>query len=214
VLGALLQFVPHFGPLIALVGPALAGGFSGGWARLLYVLILYAVIAVTDGLILQPYLMKRSVRVPVWASILTPFVLGFVIPFWGVLLAAPLLAVGYTYRNRMTQGQRRSLGAYNARFPVGTKVQVKDEGLLRQFQDRSKLRHPISAEQIETAGQVDVVTNVGFYHGADVLYKLETLPGIWHEECLKAAGSVVVPLPPAETGEPKVPPCYNPQLPS
>ena len=101
VLGGTLQFVPHFGPVMALVGPAIAGGISGGWMRLLYVLILYAIIAGTDSLVLQPYLMKRSVKVPIWASILTPFALGFIIPFWGVLLAAPLLAVVYTYRNRL-----------------------------------------------------------------------------------------------------------------
>jgi predicted PurR-regulated permease PerM len=101
VLGGMLQFVPHFGPVMALIGPALVGGISGGWMRLVYVLILYAVIAATDGLILQPCLMKRTVKVPIWASILTPFVLGFVIPFWGVLLAPPVLAVVYTYRDRL-----------------------------------------------------------------------------------------------------------------
>lgn len=101
VLGGLLQFIPNFGPLLAVMGPALVGGLSGGWMRLIYVLILYAVIAVTDGLFLQPYLMKRTVKVPIWASILTPIVLGIVIPFWGVLLAPPLLAVVYTYRGRL-----------------------------------------------------------------------------------------------------------------
>jgi hypothetical protein len=35
-----------------------------------------------------------------WASILAPLVLGFVIPFWGFLLAPPLLAVVYSYRAR------------------------------------------------------------------------------------------------------------------
>jgi len=35
-----------------------------------------------------------------WASILAPIVLGFVIPFWGVLLAPPLLAVVYAYKAR------------------------------------------------------------------------------------------------------------------
>ena len=100
-LGAALQFVPHFGPMLALVGPAIVGGLSGGWMRLIYVLILYVVIVVTEAFVLQPYLMKRTVKVPIWASILAPIVLGFVIPFWGVLLAAPLLAVIYTYRNRM-----------------------------------------------------------------------------------------------------------------
>jgi predicted PurR-regulated permease PerM len=101
VLGGLLQFIPNFGPLLAVMGPAIVGGLSGGWMRLIYVLILYAVIAVTDGLLLQPYLMKRTVKVPIWASILTPIVLGIVIPFWGVLLAPPLLAVVYTYRGRL-----------------------------------------------------------------------------------------------------------------
>jgi len=202
VLGALLQFVPHFGPVTALIGPALVGGISGGWMRLIYVLILYAVIAVTDGLFLQPYLMKRTAKVPVWSSILMPFVLGFVIPFWGVLLAPPLLAVVYTYRNRMTREPELSPKPCKEQFPVGTKVQVKDEGSLRQFQERCKSRRPISLEQIETAGQVDVVTNVGFYRGGDVLYKLQRLPGIWHEECLEPAGLA------------NLPSCYNPQLPS
>jgi predicted PurR-regulated permease PerM len=96
VFGGLCQFIPNFGPMIAVIGPAIAGGFE----RLLYVFMLYAVIAVTDGLFLQPYLMKRTVKVPIWASIITPIVLGFVIPFWGVLLAPPLLAVIYTYRRR------------------------------------------------------------------------------------------------------------------
>jgi len=99
-LAGLLQFVPHFGPVIGLIGPALAAGISGGWMRLFIVLILYAVIAGMDGLILQPYLMKRRAKVPVWASILAPIVLGLAIPFWGVLLAPPLLAVVYAYRNR------------------------------------------------------------------------------------------------------------------
>jgi predicted PurR-regulated permease PerM len=99
-LGAVLQFVPHFGPMLALIGPAIVGGLSGGWMRLIYVLILYVVIVLTEAFVLQPYLMKRTVKVPIWASILVPIVLGFVVPFWGVLLAPPLLAVIYTYRNR------------------------------------------------------------------------------------------------------------------
>ncbi|MBV9607922.1 MAG: AI-2E family transporter [Acidobacteria bacterium] len=98
LLGAAFQFVPNFGPLLAVAGPAITGGLSGGWERMLYVLILYAVIALADGLVLQPYIMRRQVKVPIWASIIAPIVLGIVIPFWGVLLAPPLLAVIYTYR--------------------------------------------------------------------------------------------------------------------
>jgi predicted PurR-regulated permease PerM len=100
LLGGLLQFIPHLGPVLGLIGPAVTAGISGGWERMLYVLILYAIIVVVDGLVLQPYLMRRSTRVPIWASVLTPIVLGFVLPFWGVFLAPPLLAVLWAYRAR------------------------------------------------------------------------------------------------------------------
>src|SRR3984885_12480381 len=101
LLAAVLQIVPHIGPVLGLLGPALAATLRwGDWEHPLYVLILYAVIVVVDGFLLQPYLMKRTARVPMWASILTPLVLGVIIPFWGVLLAAPLMAVVYAHKER------------------------------------------------------------------------------------------------------------------
>jgi hypothetical protein len=66
--------------------------------RLCILLGMYAVIVVIDQLMLQPLIMKRVTRVPVWASILAPIVLGIVIPFWGILLAPPLLAIVYAFR--------------------------------------------------------------------------------------------------------------------
>jgi len=36
--------------------------------------------------------------VHIWASIFVPIILGIVIPFWGVLLAPPLLAIVYAFR--------------------------------------------------------------------------------------------------------------------
>jgi predicted PurR-regulated permease PerM len=100
-LAAVLQIVPHLGPILGLLGPVLAAFLAwGDWRHPLYVLILYAVIVVVDGFLLQPYIMRRVARVPMWLSILAPIVLGFVIPFWGVLLAPPLLAVVYTYKAR------------------------------------------------------------------------------------------------------------------
>jgi predicted PurR-regulated permease PerM len=65
------------------------------------VLILYAGIVLVDTLALQPYIMKRTTKVPIWASILVPIVLAFVIPFWGVFLAPPLLAVVYAYKRHL-----------------------------------------------------------------------------------------------------------------
>lgn len=99
LVAAVLQIVPHFGPILGMIGPVLAAALRWqDWQHPLYVLMLYAAIAVLDGFLLQPYIMRRTAKVPVWASIVTPLVLGFVIPFWGVLLAPPLLAVVYAYK--------------------------------------------------------------------------------------------------------------------
>ncbi|MGI9101933.1 MAG: AI-2E family transporter [Terriglobales bacterium] len=105
VLAAVLQFIPHLGPVMALAGPAILAVITGGLMRLIYVFMLYAIIAVVDGLVLQPYLMRRTARVPIWASILTPIVLGLFFSFWGVLVAAPLLAIVYAYRTRYKDRQ-------------------------------------------------------------------------------------------------------------
>ena len=100
-LAAVLQIVPHIGPVLGLLGPVLAAALRWqDWEHPLYVLILYAIIVVVDGFLLQPYIMKRTARVPIWASLLTPIVLGILIPFWGVLLSAPLLAILYAYKER------------------------------------------------------------------------------------------------------------------
>ncbi len=99
LIAALAAFIPHFGGLIALIGPTLAVCFSGhDIDRLGLVLGLYAIIVVLDQLLIQPLLLKKTTRVPIWASILFPIVLGIVVPFWGVLLAAPILAVFYAFR--------------------------------------------------------------------------------------------------------------------
>jgi predicted PurR-regulated permease PerM len=104
---ALLQFVPHLGPALGMVAPTVAAAIHfDDWEHPLYVLMLYAGIVVVDALALQPYLMKRATKVPIWASILAPIVLAFVIPFWGVFLAPPLLAVVYAYKRHLEQGSR------------------------------------------------------------------------------------------------------------
>src|SRR6185437_4503182 len=59
ILAGLLQFIPNFGGPIAVIIPAILGALNSDHMRFFYVLILFAVIMVTDGLLLQPYLMKR-----------------------------------------------------------------------------------------------------------------------------------------------------------
>jgi predicted PurR-regulated permease PerM len=103
VIGGLLQYIPNIGPVVALIPVCIAVAVTaGGWWMLLEVLILYAVIAVVDGLVLQPWIMKHTTRVPIWASIIFPIMLGLLFNFWGVLLSAPLLSVIWAYKSRNT----------------------------------------------------------------------------------------------------------------
>jgi predicted PurR-regulated permease PerM len=104
IIGGLMTFIPNFGGVITVIFPVLTVLFTGhDFYRLALVLGLYAVIVVVDQLVLQPLLMKRMNRVPVLVSIFAPILLGFVIPFWGVLLAPPLLAVVYAFRRPATR---------------------------------------------------------------------------------------------------------------
>lgn len=100
LIGALCQFVPGFGGAIALLGPAISLAVSSthDWYSFGYLLGLYGLIAILEGLVIGPYVLHRTTRVPWWAAMLGPIVLGIVIPFWGVLLAPPLLAVVFAFR--------------------------------------------------------------------------------------------------------------------
>ena len=98
LLAALFQFIPHFGPVLTFVGPALAAILGGGLDMFLWVLGLYGAIVLADGLVLQPLILRRTAKVPIWASLTVPILLSLMLGFWGLLLAAPLLAVIFAYR--------------------------------------------------------------------------------------------------------------------
>ena len=105
ILAAFLQFVPHFGPVMAVMGPAMVALFASGFEQFVYVIILYGAIVVVDGLLLQPLIMRRTARIPIWASLIVPILLSIVFGFWGLLLAAPLLAVIFAYRGHDKRGE-------------------------------------------------------------------------------------------------------------
>jgi hypothetical protein len=75
-----------------------------------------------------------------------------------------------------------------ALFPVGTEVRVAPQSTLEQFKRPAwRFHHPVLDEQLSYAGSLARVSKIGFYHGGDVLYTLENIPGIWHEVCLAPA---------------------------
>lgn len=73
---------------------------------------------------------------------------------------------------------------YEARFSVGESVRVKHRDALEQFARDWRYHNPLTAEQLSFADMIASVSEVGFYHGGDPLYKLDQLPGVWHEVCL------------------------------
>ena len=125
-IAAVLQIVPHLGPILGLLGPVLAATIRWrDWEHPLGVLILYAIVVVIDGLLLQPYIMRRTAKVPIWASILAPIVLGMLWPFRGVLVAAPLLAVLYAYKTQYQK--KRNAGDANEDTRRHPEAQPKSE---------------------------------------------------------------------------------------
>lgn len=135
-LAGAFQFIPHFGPVLAFFGPASAALFSDGLEGVLYVLILYGIVIVVDGLVLQPLIMRRTARVPIWASLIVPILLSLVFGFWGLLLAAPLLAVLYAYRAHNQSKVQPQIGRQTPPGQVITGGQLISPGGANDIQSR------------------------------------------------------------------------------
>lgn len=75
---------------------------------------------------------------------------------------------------------------YEGKFVAGSKVRVKPEAELARFAREWKYHNPLTAEQLAYAGVLTTVKDLGYYHGGDVLYQLDGVPGVWHERCLGA----------------------------
>jgi len=76
-------------------------------------------------------------------------------------------------------------GPMQQEYPSGSLVRVAKREMLEEFMRTWKYHHPLQAEQLEFAGKTGKVELHGFYHGGDEVYKVEGIPGIWHEKCLE-----------------------------
>jgi hypothetical protein len=77
--------------------------------------------------------------------------------------------------------------AYEAAYAEGVSVVVLSRQELGVFRDTWRFHHKVEAEQLSFAGSVARVKSIAYYHGGNVLYELEGVPGIWHEQCLRLA---------------------------
>jgi hypothetical protein len=75
------------------------------------------------------------------------------------------------------------------KFQVGDAVQIATRVTLDEFSRTWKLHHPLQSNQFQHAGQIVKVVNSFMYHGGDILYELEGVPGRWHQQLLAAPES-------------------------
>src|SRR5277367_1603133 len=80
----------------------------------------------------------------------------------------------------------KTKGPYNAEFPAGYTVKIANRAFLEDFLKTWKLHHKLATNQLEYADKIAKVESVGFYHGGDELYKINGVPGLWHEQCVSA----------------------------
>jgi hypothetical protein len=74
-----------------------------------------------------------------------------------------------------------------AKYRKGVVVRIATRPALEAFlRPTWKFHHPLHPEQLEYGGRSAKVQTSAMYHGGDVLYELEGVPGIWHERCLEA----------------------------
>ena len=72
------------------------------------------------------------------------------------------------------------------KFEEGSYVKIASRDVLEAFQRDWRLHHPLRDEQLRFANRIAKVLKSSMYHGGDILYELEGVPGIWHQICLSA----------------------------
>jgi hypothetical protein len=72
-----------------------------------------------------------------------------------------------------------------AKFQEGTKVRITTRENLEEFLRTWKFHHKLDREQIEYAERSATVEKVFMYHGGDIIYQLENIPGLWHQHLLE-----------------------------
>jgi predicted PurR-regulated permease PerM len=92
LIAGLLNFIPNFGPLIAMV-PALLVGLMQGPTTALLVAGLYVLVQVLESNVITPQIQKKLVNIPPALIIIAQLLMGVLTGGWGLLLATPLMLI-------------------------------------------------------------------------------------------------------------------------
>jgi predicted PurR-regulated permease PerM len=100
VLAALLDFVPNIGPIIAGI-PAVLFAFTQSPTTALHVLLLYVGVQTLESYFITPFIERKTVSLPPALTGTVQLVLALLVGIPGVIVAAPLTAVGMIIVQRL-----------------------------------------------------------------------------------------------------------------
>jgi predicted PurR-regulated permease PerM len=92
LIAGILNLIPNFGPLIALIPAALLGLMESPSTALI-VACIYIGVQIIQTAVTQPIIQQKMVSLPPALTIFAQVALGIVAGFWGVLLASPIVVI-------------------------------------------------------------------------------------------------------------------------
>lgn len=92
LIAGILNFIPNFGPLIALV-PAVLLGLMEGPTTAIVVACIYTGVQIIQSAVTQPIIQQKMVSLPPALTIFAQVAFGMVAGFWGILLATPIVVI-------------------------------------------------------------------------------------------------------------------------
>lgn len=100
VMAGILNFIPNFGPLIALI-PAGLLGLTISPATALIVIGMYTFVQIIQSAVTQPLIQQKMMNIPPVLTIFAQVAMGLLAGFWGVLLAVPVVGIIMTVVNKL-----------------------------------------------------------------------------------------------------------------
>lgn len=91
LIAGILNLIPNFGPIIALI-PAVLLALTKGTTTVIIIICIYTFIQIIQSAVTQPLIQKKMISIPPALVIMGQVAMGTLGGFWGVLLAAPIVA--------------------------------------------------------------------------------------------------------------------------
>ncbi len=92
LIAGIMNFIPNFGPIIALI-PAVLIALMQGPTTALIIFGMYTLIQIFQSAVTQPLVQKKMISIPPALTIMGQVAMGALAGFWGVLLATPFVAI-------------------------------------------------------------------------------------------------------------------------